>query len=44
LYLARLGAYVSLAEDDSHPAPTPEPARPLDANQPADIVPMVGLA
>lgn len=44
LYLARLGAYVSLAEDDSHPATTIEPAKPRDSNQPAELVPMIGLA
>jgi len=45
LYLARLGGYVSLAEDDSHPAPTIEPAaRPPDSNPPPEILPMVGLA
>jgi hypothetical protein len=30
LYLARLGAYVSLAEDDSHPAEAPEEVRPAE--------------
>lgn len=45
LYLARLGGYVSLVEDDSHPAPTIEPAAiPPDSNQPPEILPMVGLA
>lgn len=44
LCLGRLGAYVSLAEDDSHPALTTEPAMPPDSNQPAEILPMVGLA
>jgi len=44
LYLARLGGYVSLAEDDSHPIPTTEPAMPPASNQPAELVPMVGLA
>ena len=44
LYLARLAGYVSLAEDDSRPAPTTEPAMPPAANQPPDIQPLVGLA
>jgi len=44
LYLARLGGYVSLAEDDSHPTPITEPAMPLPSNQPPEILPLVGLA
>ena len=28
LYLARLGAYVALAEDDSHPVAPPEEVQP----------------
>jgi hypothetical protein len=45
LYLARLGGYVSLVEDDSHPAPMIEPAAtPPDPNQPPEVLPMVGLA
>jgi hypothetical protein len=43
-YLARLGGYVSLAEDDSHPTPATELAMPPASNQPAEIMPMVGLA
>jgi hypothetical protein len=42
LYLARLGGYVSLAEDDSHPT-FQEPKVLLNANQP-EIIPMEGLA
>jgi len=37
LYLARLGAYVSLAEDDSHPAETPEQTIPADPLAPPNI-------
>jgi len=44
LYLARLGGYVSLAEDDSHPTPITEPAMPPPSNQPPEILPLVGLA
>jgi len=45
LYLARLAGYVSLVEDDSHPAPMIEPAAtPPDPNQPPEVLPMVGLA
>ena len=39
LYLARLGAYVSLAEDDAHP-----PEEPARIEPPPDLVPLVGLA
>jgi hypothetical protein len=42
LYLARLGGYVSLVEDDSHPA-MPEPRALPNATQP-EIIPMEGLA
>ena len=38
LQLARLAAYVSLAEDDAHPVPAPEP------EQPAEIAPAVDQA
>ena len=41
LYLARLGAYVSLAEDDSHPAETPEQTIPAEPLSPPDIAPVV---
>ncbi len=44
LYLARLGGYVSLVEDDSHPAPTIDPAMPPPSHQPPEILPMAGLA
>ena len=44
LYLARLAGYVSLVEDDSHPAPTIEPAMPPASNQKPEILPLVGLA
>jgi hypothetical protein len=40
LYLARLGAYVSLAEDDSHPAQTPEQTIPAEPSPP-DAAPMI---
>lgn len=45
LYLARLGAYVSLAEDDARPVPLPQADLPLDPEiaaepvAPAEIVP-----
>ena len=40
LYLARLGAYVSLAEDDSHPAQTPEQIIPAEPSPP-NAVPII---
>ncbi len=44
LSLARWGAYVSLVEDDSHPAPAPQPELPPQAPAPMDIMPLEGLA
>jgi hypothetical protein len=44
LALARWGAYVSLAEEDSHPAPQPEPEMPPPTLPPIEIVPLEGLA
>ena len=44
LSLARWGAYVSLAEDDSHPVPEPEPEMPSQAPARIDIMPLEGLA
>ena len=50
LHLARLAAYVSLAEDDAHPVPAPEagpPPGPVltpEADQPAEIAPAVDPA
>jgi hypothetical protein len=41
LYLARLGAYVSLAEDDSHPAEVPEDLRPDEPPLSPGVVPIV---
>ena len=41
LYLARLGAYVSLAEDDSHPAETPEQTIQLAPLPSPDVAPIV---
>jgi len=35
LYLARLGAYASLAEDDSHPVQTPEEVMPVEPSLPS---------
>jgi hypothetical protein len=43
LYLARLGAYVSMAEDDAHPTPELESLLPEPA-PPSEGVPLVGLA
>ena len=40
LYLARLGAYVSLAEDDAHPVVE----ETVSLEPPPDLVPLVGLA
>jgi|SRR5208283_3657276 len=40
LYLARLGAYVSLAEDDSRPAEALEEILPPEALPPANITPV----
>jgi hypothetical protein len=42
--LARWGAYVSLAEEDSHPAPQPEPEMPPPALASIEIIPLEGLA
>jgi hypothetical protein len=44
LYLARLGAYTSQAEDDSHPAEAPEETIPPEALPPANITPAVETA
>ena len=44
LYLARLGAYVSLAEDDSHAAETIEETLPPEVLPPASITPVVETA
>lgn len=44
LSLARWGAYVSLAEEDSHSAPEPEPEMPPQALAPIEIIPLEGLA
>jgi hypothetical protein len=41
LYLARLGAYVSLAEDDSHPAEAPEQALPTAPSLPSNEAPTI---
>ncbi len=41
LYLARLGAYTALAEDDSHPVAAPEEVRPDEPIVPPDIAPIV---
>ena len=39
LYLARLGAYVALAEDESHPKETPEHVFPAEPLPPSNIAP-----
>jgi len=50
LSLARLAAYVSLAEDDAHPVPAPQAGNPPgpvpapEAEQPAEIAPTVDSA
>ncbi len=45
LYLARLGAYVALAEDDSHPDAEPEEMPPADYPLPSpEVSPLTGLA
>jgi hypothetical protein len=44
LNLARLGAYVSLVEDDARPALPIEPETPPELEQPPDLLPMLGLA
>ncbi|MGA9644611.1 MAG: hypothetical protein WBQ76_01630, partial [Candidatus Korobacteraceae bacterium] len=50
LQLARLAAYVSLAEDDAHPVPAPQAGSPPDPvpapepEQPAEIAPAVDQA
>jgi hypothetical protein len=50
LHLARLAAYVSLAEADAHPVPAPETANPPDpmlapeAEQPGEMAPMIDSA
>ena len=41
LYLARLGAYVSLAEDDSHPAETLEQTIPPELLPSPDVAPIM---
>ncbi len=41
LYLARLGAYVSLAEDDSHPLEAPQEARPDEPMLPPEVAPII---
>lgn len=41
LYLARLGSYVALAEDDSHPAEIPKELRPEEPLLPTNIAPMI---
>jgi hypothetical protein len=41
LYLARLGAYVALAEDDSHPAETPQAAGPAEPFPLTDVLRVV---
>jgi hypothetical protein len=44
LVLARWGAYVSLAEEDSHPALEPKPEMPPPALAPIEVIPLEGLA
>ncbi len=44
LYLARLGAYVSLAEDDARPVPVPEASSPPDPEIAAEPVPPSEIA
>ncbi len=44
LYLARLGAYASLAEDDARPVLPIRQEVPPELNQPIDAVPVLGLA
>jgi hypothetical protein len=44
LNLARLGAYVSLVEDDARPALSIESEMPPELDQPPDLVSMLGLA
>jgi hypothetical protein len=41
LYVARLGAYVALAEDDAHPAEVREEVRPTEPLAPPDITRIV---
>ena len=41
LYLARLGAYTALAEDDAHPFAPPEEVRPDEPVVPLDLAPVV---
>ncbi len=41
LYLARLGAYTALAEDDSHPVAPPEEVQPEEPFAPTDLAPVV---
>jgi len=41
LYLARLGAYVSLTEDESHPAEAPGEVHPAEPPTIAEVVPVV---
>jgi hypothetical protein len=44
LYLARLGAYVALAEDDAHPAEIQEEARPAEPIAPPNIARIIETA
>ena len=44
LYLARLGAYVALAEDDSHPDAEPEEVTPVEPLSSREGIPLIGLA
>ncbi len=41
LYLARLGSYVALAEDDSHPVAPPQEVHPDEPATPPDFAPIV---
>ena len=41
LYLARLGSYVALAEDDSHPAEAPKEVRPDEPLLPPEVAPVI---
>jgi hypothetical protein len=41
LYLARLGAYVSLAEDDSHPSEAPQEVLQNEPLMPPDVAPSI---
>jgi len=44
LYLARLAAYASLAEENSHPTPVFADSAPLEPAQPVELNPELGLA